>query len=200
MADVCPNCGLPKELCVCNILDRETESKIKVYTKKIRLAGRDHLRALSRNGPHASQSVLTSKRVTGPASSPAALPAQHRCGSEAPPAAPARCAPGSSRTGQRRPGGRAERHAVTQGKNGQDTAQPRPRVGVRGAQRLAEIAPHRLGARQPEAAPLGGESVDDLQAPAAFGQALGAAYPRRKSGRRRRRRRSAPRPTTGSNP
>jgi translation initiation factor 1 len=34
MADVCPNCGLPKELCVCNILDRETESKIKVYTKK----------------------------------------------------------------------------------------------------------------------------------------------------------------------
>ena len=34
MADVRPNCGLPKELCVCNILDRETESKIKVYTKK----------------------------------------------------------------------------------------------------------------------------------------------------------------------
>jgi translation initiation factor 1 len=34
MADICPNCGLPKELCVCNILDRETESKIKVYTKK----------------------------------------------------------------------------------------------------------------------------------------------------------------------
>jgi translation initiation factor 1 len=25
---------LPKELCVCNILDRETESKIKVYSKK----------------------------------------------------------------------------------------------------------------------------------------------------------------------
>jgi translation initiation factor 1 len=34
MADICPNCGLPKELCVCNILDRETESKIKVYSKK----------------------------------------------------------------------------------------------------------------------------------------------------------------------
>ena len=34
MADICPNCGLPKELCVCNILDRETESKIKVFTKK----------------------------------------------------------------------------------------------------------------------------------------------------------------------
>ncbi len=33
-ADICPNCGLPKEICVCNILDRETESKIKVYTKK----------------------------------------------------------------------------------------------------------------------------------------------------------------------
>lgn len=34
MPDICPNCGLPKELCVCNILDRETESKIKVYSKK----------------------------------------------------------------------------------------------------------------------------------------------------------------------
>ena len=34
MADVCPNCGLPKELCVCNILDRETESKIKIFTRK----------------------------------------------------------------------------------------------------------------------------------------------------------------------
>ncbi len=34
MPDICPNCGLPKELCVCNILDRETESKIKVYLKK----------------------------------------------------------------------------------------------------------------------------------------------------------------------
>jgi len=34
MSDICPRCGLPKELCVCNILDRETETKIKVYTKK----------------------------------------------------------------------------------------------------------------------------------------------------------------------
>ena len=34
MADICPKCGLPKELCVCNVLDRETETKIKVYTKK----------------------------------------------------------------------------------------------------------------------------------------------------------------------
>ncbi|MGD0728836.1 MAG: stress response translation initiation inhibitor YciH [Candidatus Micrarchaeaceae archaeon] len=34
MAEICPRCGLPKELCVCNILDRETETKIKVYTKK----------------------------------------------------------------------------------------------------------------------------------------------------------------------
>ncbi len=34
MAEICPNCGLPQELCVCNILDRETETKIKVYTKK----------------------------------------------------------------------------------------------------------------------------------------------------------------------
>ena len=34
MADICPRCGLPTEICVCNILDRETETKIKVYTKK----------------------------------------------------------------------------------------------------------------------------------------------------------------------
>ena len=34
MAEICPRCGLPTELCVCNILDRETETKIKVYTKK----------------------------------------------------------------------------------------------------------------------------------------------------------------------
>jgi translation initiation factor 1 len=34
MADICSNCGLPLELCVCKVLDRETESKIKVYTKK----------------------------------------------------------------------------------------------------------------------------------------------------------------------
>ena len=34
MAEICPKCGLPKELCVCNILDREVETKIKVYTRK----------------------------------------------------------------------------------------------------------------------------------------------------------------------
>lgn len=34
MADICPKCGLPIELCVCNVLDRETETKITVYTKK----------------------------------------------------------------------------------------------------------------------------------------------------------------------
>ncbi len=34
MADLCPKCGLPLELCVCKVLDRETESKIRVYTRK----------------------------------------------------------------------------------------------------------------------------------------------------------------------
>lgn len=34
MADICPKCGLPKELCVCTVLEKETENKIKVYTKK----------------------------------------------------------------------------------------------------------------------------------------------------------------------
>jgi translation initiation factor 1 len=34
MPDVCPKCGLPKDLCVCDILDRETIKKIRVYTDK----------------------------------------------------------------------------------------------------------------------------------------------------------------------
>ncbi len=34
MTDICPKCGLPKELCVCDVLDKEIESRIKVYTKK----------------------------------------------------------------------------------------------------------------------------------------------------------------------
>jgi translation initiation factor 1 len=34
MAEMCPRCGLPKEICVCSVLDKETESKIKVYLKK----------------------------------------------------------------------------------------------------------------------------------------------------------------------
>jgi translation initiation factor 1 len=34
MADICQNCGLPLEICVCKVLDRETENKIKVYVKK----------------------------------------------------------------------------------------------------------------------------------------------------------------------
>lgn len=34
MPDMCPKCGLPLELCVCKVLDRETESKIKIYAKK----------------------------------------------------------------------------------------------------------------------------------------------------------------------
>ncbi|MGC8495604.1 MAG: stress response translation initiation inhibitor YciH [Candidatus Micrarchaeia archaeon] len=34
MAEICPKCGLPKDLCVCDVLDKETETKIKIYTKK----------------------------------------------------------------------------------------------------------------------------------------------------------------------
>lgn len=34
MADICAKCGLPVEICVCQTLERETESKILVYTKK----------------------------------------------------------------------------------------------------------------------------------------------------------------------
>lgn len=34
MAEICPKCSLPKELCVCDVLDRETSRKIKVYKEK----------------------------------------------------------------------------------------------------------------------------------------------------------------------
>ena len=34
MSEICPKCGLPKELCVCDILERETSRKIKVYAEK----------------------------------------------------------------------------------------------------------------------------------------------------------------------
>ncbi len=34
MNEICPKCGLPKELCVCDVLEKEAENLIKVYTKK----------------------------------------------------------------------------------------------------------------------------------------------------------------------
>ncbi len=34
MAEMCPKCGLPKEICVCDILDREVARRIKVYSAK----------------------------------------------------------------------------------------------------------------------------------------------------------------------
>lgn len=34
MSDICPKCGLPRELCVCDVLNRETNRRIKVYTEK----------------------------------------------------------------------------------------------------------------------------------------------------------------------
>ncbi len=34
MADICPKCGLPKELCVCDVLDKETSKRIRVYKEK----------------------------------------------------------------------------------------------------------------------------------------------------------------------
>ncbi len=32
--EICPRCGLPKELCVCDILDKEGAKRIKVTTQK----------------------------------------------------------------------------------------------------------------------------------------------------------------------
>ncbi len=34
MPDICPKCGLPKEICVCDVLNKETNRRIKVYTER----------------------------------------------------------------------------------------------------------------------------------------------------------------------
>ncbi|EFD92443.1 MAG: translation initiation factor SUI1 [Candidatus Parvarchaeum acidophilus ARMAN-5] len=34
MTEVCPVCGLPKDLCICGTISQETQ-KIKIYTKKV---------------------------------------------------------------------------------------------------------------------------------------------------------------------
>ncbi len=36
MPEICPKCGLPKEICACDILDKEEVRKIKVYATKKR--------------------------------------------------------------------------------------------------------------------------------------------------------------------
>ena len=36
MADICPKCGLPLEICACQALEKEEAQKIKVYTTKMR--------------------------------------------------------------------------------------------------------------------------------------------------------------------
>jgi len=34
MPDICPKCGLPKEICVCDVLNKETNRRIKIYTER----------------------------------------------------------------------------------------------------------------------------------------------------------------------
>lgn len=34
MPEICPKCGLPKEICVCDVLNREATRRIKIYTEK----------------------------------------------------------------------------------------------------------------------------------------------------------------------
>ena len=32
--EICPKCGMPKELCICDVLEKESAQKIKVYATK----------------------------------------------------------------------------------------------------------------------------------------------------------------------
>ncbi|MCD6549681.1 stress response translation initiation inhibitor YciH [Candidatus Micrarchaeota archaeon] len=34
MPEICPKCGLPKDLCVCDILEKEEVQRIRVYTTR----------------------------------------------------------------------------------------------------------------------------------------------------------------------
>ena len=36
MADICPKCGLPLEICACAALEKDEAQKIKVYTTKMK--------------------------------------------------------------------------------------------------------------------------------------------------------------------
>ncbi|MBI4360641.1 stress response translation initiation inhibitor YciH [Candidatus Micrarchaeota archaeon] len=36
MSEICPTCGLPKEICACQTIEKQTTTKIKVYTTKKR--------------------------------------------------------------------------------------------------------------------------------------------------------------------
>ena len=36
MSEICSKCGLPKEICACQTIEKETTQKIKVYTTKKR--------------------------------------------------------------------------------------------------------------------------------------------------------------------
>jgi translation initiation factor 1 len=38
MPEMCPRCGLPKELCVCEILDREATKRIKIYKARAKFS------------------------------------------------------------------------------------------------------------------------------------------------------------------
>ncbi|MFH0836278.1 MAG: stress response translation initiation inhibitor YciH [Candidatus Micrarchaeota archaeon] len=36
MSENCPNCGLPKEICACQTIEKETTGKLKIYSTKKR--------------------------------------------------------------------------------------------------------------------------------------------------------------------
>lgn len=36
MSEICPKCGLPKEICACGAIEKETSKRLKIYTTKKR--------------------------------------------------------------------------------------------------------------------------------------------------------------------
>jgi translation initiation factor 1 len=36
MSEICPKCGLPKEICACGAIEKETSKRLKIYTTRKR--------------------------------------------------------------------------------------------------------------------------------------------------------------------
>jgi len=64
MPEVCPKCGLPKELCVCGAIERE-EEKIKIFVEKRRFGKQTTIIEGIKNNAKELSSQLKSKLACG---------------------------------------------------------------------------------------------------------------------------------------